>query len=138
MQIVYNSIGVIHTPYKDMAPFQADESDTSGNFIIELDKQYETGLKDIEKRKYIIVFFHIDRAKGYNGTNLAHPPSMNGGTTGLFASRSPNRPNTIGIDVAKLLKVEGNKLYTTGLSVLDNTPLLDIKPYIGIDSKTIH
>lgn len=118
-----------------MAPFQAVGDDTDGPFILELDERYATGLKDLEKHKYVIVFFHIDRAKGYNGSNIAHPPSMKGGSIGLFASRSPNRPNPIGIDVAKLLKIEGNKVYTSGLSALDGTPLLDIKPYLSIDCK---
>jgi len=77
----------------------------------------------------------MDRVRGYDGSNLAHPPSHNGGTVGLFASRSPNRPNPIGIDIARVLRIEKNKVYTTGLSALDGTPLLDIKPYRDIDSK---
>ncbi len=137
MEIIYNSIGVIHTPYIDMAPFQAVENDSSGPFILELDERYVSGLKDLEKHKYLIVFFHMDRAKGYNGTNIAHPPGMNGGSTGLFASRSPNRPNAIGIDVARLLRIEGNRIYTSGLSALNGTPLLDIKPYISVDRKEL-
>ncbi len=135
MKITYSSIGVIHSPYITMAPFQAMEDDNSGEFILELDEKYAAGLNGLEEFRYIIVLFHIDRAKGYNGSNLAHPPSMNGGTTGLFASRSPNRPNTIGMDVVKVLKIDGNRVYTTGLSALDGTPLLDVKPYIESDRK---
>ncbi len=137
MKIVYNSIGVIHSPYIEMAPFQADENDTNGPFILELQEKYASGLKNLDKYKYVIVLFHIDRAKGYNGSNIAHPPSMKGGATGLFATRSPNRPNTIGIDVVRLLKIEGNKVYTSGLSALNGTPLLDIKPYISLDRKEL-
>ncbi len=135
MKIIYHSIGIIRTPYVKMAPFQAKEDDDSGEFILELEEKYASGLKDLEKRKYVIVLFHIDRARGYNGSNTAHPPSMNGGTTGLFASRSPNRPNPVGLDVARLLKIEGNRVYTSGLSALDKTPLLDLKPYITVDRK---
>ncbi|MCD4706862.1 MAG: tRNA (N6-threonylcarbamoyladenosine(37)-N6)-methyltransferase TrmO [Candidatus Sabulitectum sp.] len=137
MDIIYNSIGVIHTPYIDMAPFQAVEDDTSGPFVLELEERYTSALKDLEKHKYLIVFFHIDRAEGYNGSNIAHPPSMNGASIGLFASRSPNRPNAIGIDVARLMRIEGNRVYTSGLSALDGTPLLDIKPYISVDRKEL-
>lgn len=137
MEIIYNPIGVIHTPYRDMAPFQAVEDDSKGPFILELEERYASGLRDLEKHKYLIVFYHIDRARGYNGSNIAHPPSMNGGSIGLFASRSPNRPNAIGIDVAKLLRIEGNRVYTSGLSALDGTPLLDIKPYISVDRKEL-
>ncbi len=61
--------------------------------------------------------------------------SYEGGKVGLFASRSPNRPNPIGLDVARLLRIEGRKVYTSGLSVLDGTPLIDIKPYTKTDSK---
>jgi len=135
LEIVYRPIGVIRTPYADMAPFQADETDGAGEFCIDMFPEFESGLRDLEEFHYIIVLFHIDRAKGYNGSNLAHPPSLDGGTVGLFASRSPNRPNPIGLDVAKLLRIEGRRVYTGGLSILDGTPLLDIKPYIPADRK---
>lgn len=134
--IIYRPIGVIRTPYSDMAPFQPREDDNSGPFYLELGPQYETGLDDLDRFRYIIILFHIHRARGYNGSNLAHPPSLNGGTVGLFASRSPNRPNPIGLDVARLLEVSGRRIYTSGLSALDGTPLLDVKPYTSLDSKT--
>lgn len=135
-KIVYMPIGTIHTPYSDMAPFQAEEDDTEGPFILELLPEYETALEDLACFKYVIVLFHMDRARGYNGSNVAHPPSLKGGSVGLFASRSPNRPNPIGLDVARLLRIEGRNIYTSGLSVLDGTPLIDIKPYTKRDSKS--
>ncbi len=134
-EIVYRAIGTIHTPYSDMAPFQAREDDTEGPFVLELLPQYETALEDLEYFRYVIVLFHMDRVRGYNGSNVAHPPSLKGGKVGLFASRSPNRPNPIGLDVARLLRIDGRKIYTSGLSVLDGTPLIDIKPYTKRDSK---
>lgn len=135
-EIIYKPIGLIHSPYKNMAPFQPMENDTNGPFVLELMPEYETALQDLEYFRYIIVLFHIDRAKGYNGSNVAHPPSLSGGTVGLFASRSPNRPNPIGLDVAKLLRIEKNMIYTSGLSALDGTPLIDVKPYTKKDSKS--
>ena len=137
MEIIYHSIGTIHTPYTDTAPFQADENLDEGPFLLELEERFAPGLRDLEKHTHVIVLFHLDRARGYNGSNLAHPPSLKGGTVGLFASRSPNRPNTIGLDVARILKIDGNRIYTTGLSALDNTPLLDVKPYISADRKEL-
>ncbi len=134
-EIVYRAIGTIRTPYSDMAPFQAKEDDPNGPFVLELLPEYETALEDLEYFKYIIVLFHMDRVKGYNGSNVAHPPSLSGGKVGLFASRSPNRPNPIGLDVARILRIEENRIYTSGLSVLDGTPLIDIKPYTKRDSK---
>ncbi len=133
--IAYHPIGIVRTPYRDTAPFQAIEDDDSGPFILELYPRYESALEDLECFRYVFVIFHMDRVRGYDGSNLAHPPSLNGGTVGLFASRSPNRPNPIGIDIARILKIEKNLVYTTGLSALDGTPLLDIKPYRNADSK---
>ncbi len=135
-EIVYRPIGTIHTPYSDMAPFQARENDTEGPFILELLPEYETALENLDYFRYVIVLFHMDRARGYNGSNIAHPPSLGGGSVGLFASRSPNRPNPIGLDVARLLRIDGRNIYTSGLSVLDGTPLIDIKPYTKRDSKS--
>ncbi|MCD4702593.1 MAG: tRNA (N6-threonylcarbamoyladenosine(37)-N6)-methyltransferase TrmO [Candidatus Aegiribacteria sp.] len=134
-KIVYRAIGTIHTPYSDMAPFQPRENDTEGPFVLELLPEYETALEDLECFRYVIVLFHMDRVRGYNGSNFAHPPSLGGGTVGLFASRSPNRPNPIGLDIARLLRIEGRSIYTSGLSALDGTPLIDIKPYTKRDSK---
>ena len=134
-EIVYRPIGTIHTPYSDMAPFQAREDDTKGPFVLELLPEYETALEDLECFRYVIVLFHMDRARGYNCSNIAHPPSLKGGSVGLFASRSPNRPNPIGLDVARLLRIEGRKIYTSGLSAIDGTPLIDVKPYTKRDSK---
>ena len=81
------------------------------------------------------MIFHLDRARGYDGSGLAHPPSLSGGTVGLFASRSPNRPNPVALDIARILEIRDNCVYTTGLSALDGTPLLDIKPYFASDCR---
>ena len=134
-EIVYSPIGLIRTPYADMAPSQGREDDDSGEFVLELYSRYEGALRDLECFRYIYVIFHMDRARGYDGTNLAHPPSLGGETVGLFASRSPNRPNTIGIDIARILDISGRMIFTTGLSALDGTPLLDIKPYFSSDAR---
>jgi tRNA-Thr(GGU) m(6)t(6)A37 methyltransferase TsaA len=134
-EIVYRPIGVIHTPYADKAPPQAVEDDDSGPFVLELHPRYEDGLRDLELFRYVYVIFHMDRVRGYDGTNLAHPPSLGGEAVGLFASRSPNRPNPIGIDIARILDISGRRVSTTGLSALDGTPLLDIKPYLSCDGK---
>jgi len=114
-----------------MAPFQARENDENGPFILELENRYASGLQDLQAGQRIIILFHIHKSRGYNGSNLAHPPHLNGSAIGLWASRSPNRPNPIGLDVARILKIEGNQVHTTGLSALDGTPLLDLKPVIS-------
>jgi len=134
-KIIYRAIGLIHSPYTDVAPFQASDGDTKESFILELLPQYESALRDLEHFRYLIVLFHMDRVRRYDGLNIAHPPSLYGSAVGLFASRSPNRPNPIGLDIVRLLGIEENQVYTSELSALDGTPLLDIKPYTGMDSK---
>ncbi len=134
--IEYDPIGIIRSPYKERAPSQGREDDVTGQFYLEVLPSLETALRDLDGSEYIIVLFHMDRIRGYDGSNIAHPPHMNGKSVGLFASRSPNRPNPIGLDVARLIRVEGTRVYTSGLSALDGSPLLDIKPYIRLDSKT--
>jgi len=126
-------IGVIRTPYISMAPFRPDET-IEGEFYIELDPKYRMGLEKIETFSHIILVFYFDRTKKVH--LIAHPPDFPFINVGLFASRSPFRPNHIGIDIVKLLKVEENRIYTSHLDILDHTPLLDLKPYVrDIDLK---
>ena len=127
MKIAFESIGLIKTPYEDDAPFRPDP-EADGLFSIEVDQAYTDALRDLDSFSHIIVYFYFSRSAK---TNLVvHPPHMNGGETGLFASRSPNRINKIGMDVVKLIKLDGNIIYTSPMDILNNTPLLDIKPYI--------
>jgi tRNA-Thr(GGU) m(6)t(6)A37 methyltransferase TsaA len=128
-------IGVIRTPYKDVAPFQPIEYDEN-EFIVELFPEYVQGLENLNEFKYIFLFYYLHRVKK-KVEMLIKPPWAKGKKVGLFASRSPARPNPIGISVVKIKKIEGNKIYTGGLDVFDGTPLIDIKPYIkNLDEKS--
>ena len=121
------AIGRITTPYRDHAPFRPEPED-KGLFCIEIFPEYEEAMQDLARFSHIIVLFYFDRSEK---TNLkAHPPHLAGKETGLFASRSPNRVNKIGINVVKIRKIENNLIYTSPMDALDGTPLLDIKPYI--------
>ncbi len=134
MEITFHPIGVIHTPYREKAPYQPVESD-EGVFQVKVLPEYREGLQDLESFRYIYLLYYIDR--------LSRPVSMKVApiwageiTVGLFASRSPLRPNPIGLSVVRILKIEENIIHTTGLDVFDGTPLLDIKPYIkDLDAK---
>lgn len=127
MKIEFQSIGIIKTPYADQAPFRPD-SKAEGEFSILIDPEYVTALSDLSKFSHLIVLFYFDRAIK---TNLkAHPPHLNGAETGLFASRSPNRINKIGMDIVKIISIENNIIKTSSMDILNDTPLLDIKPYI--------
>jgi len=125
--ITVNPIGLIHTPYESLAPFRPDENQ-DGEFIIEINPDLEDALFLLSKFDYIHVLFYIDRSRKYK--TKVYPPNADGKEVGLFASRSPNRPNPIGLSIVKIIKIEKNLIYTTGIDILNNTPLLDIKPYI--------
>ncbi len=133
-KITYQSIGIIRTPYFDSAPYQPVESDEN-EFYLQLQPAFTAGLKDLDSFTYIYVLYHIDRLKG-DPRMVISPPWTAGQQVGLFASRSPQRPNPIGLSIVRIRKIVGNRVYTSGLDVFDNTPLLDIKPYINdLDSK---
>ncbi|MFW6128703.1 MAG: tRNA (N6-threonylcarbamoyladenosine(37)-N6)-methyltransferase TrmO [Candidatus Aminicenantaceae bacterium] len=128
MKIVYRPIGLFHTELTSQtgAPRQGIlQPENKGT--IEVYPQYQKALRDLEKYDYIIVLYHMHLSKGWH-TPVRPPRSSR--TFGLFASRSPNRPNSIGMSVIKLEKIEGNILHVTGIDAFDRTPVLDIKPWI--------
>jgi tRNA-Thr(GGU) m(6)t(6)A37 methyltransferase TsaA len=121
-------IGVIHTPYKDDAPF-TDFENAEGTFYVELNPEYLDGLYLLDKLNYCYLLFQFHKPKREPKMRV-FPPRGNGIEVGLWATRSPNRINPIGLTIAKIKKIDGNRIYTNGLDILDGTPLLDIKPYI--------
>jgi tRNA-Thr(GGU) m(6)t(6)A37 methyltransferase TsaA len=119
-------IGYVKSPYRERedAPRQGRLSDTVSEIVI--DEQYLSGLEDIEKKSHLIVLLWFDRA---DRTMLRATPPKEKSEHGVFATRSPNRPNPIAFSVVDLLRREGNTLFVRGLDALDGTPVLDIKPY---------
>jgi len=133
-KITFQPIGTIKTPYLDAAPYQPVDTDEQ-EFYLQLGPAYVAGLKDLDSFTYIYVLYYIDRLRVAPKMEVS-PPWAAGEKVGLFASRSPGRPNPIGLSVVRVKKISGNRVYTSGLDVFDNTPLLDIKPYINdLDSK---
>ena len=104
---------------------------------IEISEPYTLGLRHVEKFGHIIILWWIsmrDTPKD-RATRLVTPPRLSTTVeTGVFSSRSPSRPNPIGLTKVKLLKVENNKLFIDRIDALDGTPVLDIKPYLPGDS----
>ena len=96
--------------------------------LLEVLPQYETGLTDIEGFSHLFVVWVFDKSTGYDLTGT--PPSDNR-PHGVFATRSPRRPNPIGLTVVQLLRREGLRLFLRGIDMLDGTPVLDIKPYLS-------
>lgn len=119
-------IGLIHSPYKNRgeAPRQGKYSEKSST--IEVFPAYQEGLKGIEHSSHIIALYWGDRSN--RDIVEAHPP-WSKETFGVFATRSPSRPNPIAFCVAEILYIEGNILLVKGLDALDQSPLLDIKTY---------
>jgi formylmethanofuran dehydrogenase subunit E len=119
-------IGVIHSPYhqKRDAPHQGRLSPATSE--IEIFPEYADGLKDIAQRPHLIILYWLDRADRRKLTAI--PPHAKK-EHGVFATRSPNRPNPIGLAVTDLLGIDGTRLMVRGLDALDGTPVLDIKPY---------
>lgn len=119
-------IGIIHTPYekKEDAPSQGRYSEEKSEILVH--GSYVDGLKDIESCSHLIVLYWQDRS---DRNSLKARPPHGKKERGVFATRSPNRPNPIGFCIAELCKIEGNRLLVKGLDALDKSPLLDIKPY---------
>jgi tRNA-Thr(GGU) m(6)t(6)A37 methyltransferase TsaA len=130
----FKQIGMIRTPYIDNAPYQPVDED-KGDFRIIVYEKYVAGLTDLESFRYIYAIYYIHRLIR-SPSMVVHPPWTPGTKVGLFASRSAVRPNPIGISIVRIKKIVNNEIFTSGLDVFDNTPLLDIKPYIkDLDSK---
>jgi tRNA-Thr(GGU) m(6)t(6)A37 methyltransferase TsaA len=128
MDIAVTPIGVIHSPFsrKDDTPVQgAFASDAEGTVVVY--ESYAEGLKDVESFSHLILLYLFDRA---GEVRLVRPTFLDDEAHGVFASRHPCRPNGIGLTVVRLLGRSGNRLQVAGLDVLDQTPLLDIKPYV--------
>lgn len=95
---------------------------------IVLKTELEDGLYRINELKKLYILFYFSKSEGYK---LIHRRRYDGEVAGVFASRSPFRPNGIGLTLVELLKVEGNILYVKGLDAINGTPVLDIKPYMS-------
>jgi tRNA-Thr(GGU) m(6)t(6)A37 methyltransferase TsaA len=126
--IRYHPIGTILSPFKGNVgvPRQAVGA-LEVSAQIEIFDEFSKGLKDLEGFSHIVVVFHLHLVKSPGLT--AHPP-WDGQEHGVFATRSPYRPNPIGISIVCLERVTGNILQISGVDMVDGSPVLDIKPYI--------
>lgn len=130
--MILKPIGIIHTPYKRREDIPRQGRLSSEICEIEVFEEFAPGLKDIEQCTHLFVLFWLhlgDRSR------LTATPPHDGLEHGVFATRSPSRPNPIALDIVELLGVSGNRLKVKGMDALDGSVLLDIKPYFpGIDS----
>lgn len=121
-------IGLIHSPFthRHQTPIQPYRSPERGQVV--LLPEYEAGLRDVDGFSHIILLYHFHRADP--GFELSVTPFLDDEPKGLFATRYPRRPNSIGLSVVRLMGREGRVLHVEGIDVLDGTPLLDVKPYV--------
>jgi tRNA-Thr(GGU) m(6)t(6)A37 methyltransferase TsaA len=126
--IRYKSIGVIHTPFKDIKGMPIQPMGARGiQGIVQIEPEYVQGVQDLEGFSHLILIYHFHLSEGYS---LQVKPFMDDVLHGVFATRAPKRPNPIGISIVKLIKVEGGTLHIEDVDMVDGTPLLDIKPYV--------
>ncbi|MHC5060546.1 MAG: tRNA (N6-threonylcarbamoyladenosine(37)-N6)-methyltransferase TrmO [Planctomycetota bacterium] len=127
--IVMTPIGIIHSPYKDVKgmPIQGKfKSDVKG--WIEIKEAYRAGLKDLDGFSHAIIIYCFHKSQE---VQLEAKPFLEDDEHGIFAIRSPHRPNHIGFSVIKIISIDTEgKLCFTEVDVLNGTPLLDIKPYV--------
>ncbi|SHN69870.1 tRNA (N6-threonylcarbamoyladenosine(37)-N6)-methyltransferase TrmO [Desulfitobacterium chlororespirans] len=130
MEILMKPIGYIRSPYKEKgdAPRQSTLSGET-MAVIEVLEEYQEGIADIQAGGYGAILFYFHKSPGYKLTTLSR---RNNQVMGVFSTRSPNRPNGIGLSIVRFRKREGNRLFFEGVDMLDNTPVLDIKPYIDL------
>jgi tRNA-Thr(GGU) m(6)t(6)A37 methyltransferase TsaA len=121
-------IGRIHTPWRERGecPKNARESDAVCTIVV--DPRWAKGLNGLETATHIIVLYWMDQARR---DLVVQSPRHYAERNGTFALRSPARPNPIALSVARLERIDGNTLSVVGLDCLDDTPLLDIKPYFA-------
>ena len=122
-------IGYIRSPYQETREIPKGlgaKHEAEG--VLEIRTELEAGLADIEGFSHLIVIWVFDRSQGFD---LTATPPIDNRPHGVFATRSPRRPNPIGLTVVELLGREGSVLRVRGVDMLDGTPIIDIKPYLS-------
>lgn len=134
MEIVYKPIGFVMGSFSE--PDDPERIRASESLLV-LDEKYIAALDGIEDFRYLVVIYHIHRSPGYKAK--VHPRGDRSlPERGVFLTRSPCRPNPIGMTLVEVLEVNGNRIKVRGLDALDKTPILDIKPYEASFDSPVH
>ena len=126
--IAVHPIGFVRSPHK-----QGPGTPIQGVFaeefrgVVELMPQYASGLRDLDQFSHAILLYHFHRS---DSEQLVARPYLEDVEHGIFAIRSPHRPNHIGLSVVRIERIEGNELHFSEVDILDGTPVLDVKPYV--------
>lgn len=130
------AIGYVRSPYKSTEQVPkglGTKHEAEG--VLEILPEFEAGLLDVEGFSHLFVIWEFDRAQGFE---LQGKPPTDDRPHGVFATRSPRRPNPIGLTVVELLRRQGPRLHVRGVDMLDGTPILDLKPYMsGIPAEQV-
>ncbi|HMD34978.1 MAG TPA: tRNA (N6-threonylcarbamoyladenosine(37)-N6)-methyltransferase TrmO [Vicinamibacterales bacterium] len=123
------AIGAARTPYTETSQIpRGPGAEHNANGVLDLLPEFEPGLLDIDGFSHLYVLWLFDRV---TSVSLTATPPTDTRPHGVFATRSPQRPNRIGLTVVSLLGREGPRLFVRGVDMLDGTPILDIKPYLS-------
>lgn len=122
-------IGFVSSPYKATSEIPKGLGAKHGvDGVLKVIPDFEAGLTDIEGFSHLMVIWEFDRAQGFE---LLGAPPTDDRPHGVFATRSPRRPNPIGLTTVELIRRDGVDLHVRGVDMLDGTPILDIKPYLS-------
>jgi tRNA-Thr(GGU) m(6)t(6)A37 methyltransferase TsaA len=127
-------IGFVSSPYTNTSEIPKGlgaKHDVDG--VLKIRPEFEPGLTDIEEFSHLFVIWEFDRSPHVElrGADLLASPPSDNRQHGVFATRSPRRPNPIGLTTVELLRRDGMELHVRGVDMLDGTPILDIKPYLS-------
>lgn len=128
LSITVKPIGTIRSPYKNLDDIPIQGSlNVEAEAYAELDNKYKQGLTDLEGFSHAILIYYFHKSER---EDIIGKPYLENKEHGIFAIRSPHRPNHLGLTIVELKKIVDNRLYFACVDMLDNTPLIDIKPYI--------
>jgi tRNA (adenine37-N6)-methyltransferase len=126
---VARPIGFVSSPYNSTSVIPKGlHAKHEADGILEILPEFAPGLVDIEGFSHLYVLWHFHHAQDYD---LVGKPPIDDRPHGVFATRSPRRPNPIGLTAVALLHREGGRLHVRGVDMLNGTPILDIKPYLS-------
>jgi formylmethanofuran dehydrogenase subunit E len=124
-KVIYSPIGRVEN---DFAKWDDPKKVRNSESVLAMDERFIPAIEGLERFRYIIIIYHMDRTSGYE--EKVHPMGDSRlPKRGVLSTRSPCRPNLLGMTVVEVLEVDGRRIKVTGLDALDGTPIIDIKPY---------
>jgi len=128
VSVAYRPIGVVRTPHAELEGMPLQTVAARGvRGVVEIEEEFAGGLADVDGFSHLLLLTHLHRAPAWAPRVV---PFLDDRPRGVFATRSPRRPNPIGLSIVRLERVEGRRVHVLDVDLLDGTPLLDLKPYV--------